>query len=86
MAPTDRYKEDLDERVHTLFQRCPALCAFAVSEHGPAPADLTCHPPQHGAQVELILEEVSRMLLEFADEGPEAAGLLRGRTFARSVH
>ncbi len=79
-----RFEVDLAARVDALFRRCPTLCGFSMQEDDLL--DLTCHPLPDRERAELILGEISQMLVELADEQPEAAELLRGRTFARTVH
>jgi hypothetical protein len=81
-----RFEADLALRVDALFRRCPALCGFSVQGGEPDLLDLTCYPTPDPAWAEVILGEVSQMLIELADEQPEAAVLLRGRTFARAFH
>ena len=79
-----RLEADLAARVDVLFRRCPTLCGFLMQEGDLL--DLTCHPLPNREQAEAVLGEVSQMLQELLDEQPEAAELLRGRTFARTVH
>ena len=81
-----RFEADLAARVDALFGRCPALCGFSVQQGEPDLLDLTCYPTPDRARAELILGEVSQMLFDLVDEQPEAAELLRGRTFARMFH
>jgi len=81
-----RFEADLAARVAALFGRCPALCGFSVQAGEPDLLDLTCYPTPDRERAELILHEVSGMLLELVDEQPQAAELLRGRTFARAFH
>jgi len=66
--------------------RCPVLCGFAVQERGLIPSHLACHPALDSGEEEKVLAEIEEMLLELANEQPESAGLLYGRTFARIVH
>jgi hypothetical protein len=73
----------LQEMLEALFRRRPDLQGFAVRPDRPLPWHLACHP-QHDEQA--ALEEIAQTLLELVEERPEAAALLRGRTFARSVH
>jgi hypothetical protein len=80
----DTLIQEIDERLEALFQRCPELHGFAVRLDRPLPWHLTCHPAHHGEQA--ALDEIAQMLIELIDERPEAAELLRGRTFARTVH
>ena len=84
MAP--HLDADLEARVEALFGRCPALCGFSVQVGEPFLVDLTCYPTPDGERAQVILGEVSQMLSEIEAERPEAAELLRGRTFARSLH
>ena len=77
---------DLAARVETLFGRCPSLCGFSVQDGEPFLVDLTCYPTPDSERTRAILGEVSQMLSEIEAERPEAAELLRGRTFARILH
>lgn len=79
----DALLSEIRERLETLFRRCPSLHGFAVRPDRPLPWHLACHP-QHDEQA--ALDEIAQTLLELIEERPEAAGLLRGRTFARTVH
>ena len=81
-----QFEADLANRVQTLFARCPALCGFSVEGGGAQVLDLTCYPAPDAERMEVILGEVSGLLSELAEEEPRAVELLRGRTFARSVH
>lgn len=81
-----RFEEDLSARLEVLFRRCPALCGFTVQEDVVAPSYLTCHPAQDQEGAEALLGEVTQMLNDLAEERPEGAQLLHGRTFARVVH
>jgi hypothetical protein len=76
--------EHLQEMLEALFRRCPELQGFAVRPDRPLPWHLACHPSEQGEQA--VLGEIARMLLDVIDERPEAAELLRGRTFARTIH
>jgi hypothetical protein len=95
-----RLESDLAARLETLFQRCPALHGFSV-QHGASVdrervvrglqdslylADVVSHWPLNGEQAELLVDEISQALFELVDERPEATALLRGRTFARTLH
>jgi hypothetical protein len=82
----DTLLQEIDERLETLFRRCPQLHGFAVRPDRPLPWELTCQPAQHGEQAEAVLREIAQMLIDLVDERPEAAELLRGRTFARTLH
>ena len=49
-------------------------------------ADVVLHEPLNGEQAATLVGEISEALLELVDERPEATALLRGRTFARTLH
>ena len=83
----DKLQADLAARIDTLFQRCPPLCGFSVQTEGElCLTDIACHPALDGDQLAVLCEEVAQTLIELVDERPEAARLLAGRTFARSLH
>jgi hypothetical protein len=95
-----RLEADLTARVDTLFRRCPALCGFTIQEGSKLTreravehlegdlflADLVCHPIMDDDRSAELCEAISHTLLEMVDERPELAGLLAGRTFARTLH
>lgn len=96
----DRLESDLAARVQMLFQRCPALYGFSVQQASSVTrerialclegdlflADVALHQPLDREQAATLVEEISEELLELVDERPEATALLRGRTFARTLH
>lgn len=74
----------VDERIATLFQRLPMLSGFWVhSDLSAADVWLDTWPGWNPSAE--VAEEVSRVLEDLVDERPDAADLLRGRTFARSL-
>jgi hypothetical protein len=77
--------DEIQEVMQTLFQRNPALCGFAVQEDLSF-SDIACHPALHGDEARELIDDISGALREIAEEDPEAAELLRGRTLARSFH
>ena len=95
-----RLEADLAGRIDALFRRCPGLYGFSVQEGANVTreraaahlegdlfvADLACHPALGRDYCAELCEEISHALLELVDEQPEAAGLLPGRTFARTMH
>lgn len=81
----ERLQADLAARVQGLFGRCPALCGFSLDGELFV-ADLACHPPLDGQRAAMVADEIAHALSELVDEEPEAAELIRGRTFARSLH
>jgi hypothetical protein len=90
----------LARRVGALFERCPMLSGFTVQEahalgrdrksealeRGLCIADVAvqCWPGLGATQA--LYDEIAEMLLELLDERPETYELVRGRTFARSLH
>lgn len=78
----------LEERLQSLFARCPELSGFSV--RGDAEelivSDVGISPRLSAEQYGEIFEDISATLCELLDEQPEAGELLRGRTFARTLH
>ena len=79
-----RARRLFDERVASLFERLPMLSGFWVDEDlSTTEAQLHTWPGwDPSAQV---AETIGSELHDLLDEQPEAAELLRGRTFARSL-
>ena len=90
----------LPPSIGALFRRWPALCGFTVQERASLTreraigllagelclADVEVHTwPGMEAPPELC-NEIARALLRLMDEHAEAEALLRGRTFARTLH
>ena len=81
----ERLKADLEASVAALFQRCPPLCGFSLDGEL-CVAQLACHPALDNQRAAVIAEEIVRALSELVDQEPQAAELIRGRTFARALH
>jgi hypothetical protein len=95
-----RFEVDLAACLELLFARWLPLHGFSVQESGDLGrqrcaghlegdlflADLACYPALDGEQAAALCEEISAELLELVEDRPEAAELLRGRTFARTLH
>jgi hypothetical protein len=81
----ERLQADLAARVDGLFRRCPWLCGFSLDGELFV-AELACHPPLDGQRAAMVADEIAHALSELVDEEPDAAELIRGRTFARSLH
>ncbi|HEX6295309.1 MAG TPA: hypothetical protein VFZ74_01920 [Burkholderiales bacterium] len=93
-------EEDLADRVGTIFERCPALYGFTVQECSVLPeelrslvlerelvvTDIGVYPRLNADQCEQIYNEIAVTLLDFMFERPSAKEVLRGRTFARTLH
>ena len=75
----------LEALVQTLFRRWPGLVGFSVEDAGELVlTEMETQP--WSVQPHELLDAVSVALLDFVDEAPEALELLRGRTFARTLH
>jgi hypothetical protein len=75
----------VSRHVHELFKRLPMLSGFWLRPDLKV-AELSVFTwPGYTAGAGLY-EAVMQSLVEFAEECPEAAQLMRGRTFARAVH
>jgi len=78
----------LEEQLQSLFARCPELSGFSV--RGEADelfvSDVGISPRLGAEQYGEIYQEIANTLSVLLDEQPEAGELLRGRTFARTVH
>ena len=80
--------DQVELQLQLLFSRCPELSGFSVrgddgelfvSDVGIAPR---LSPEQYGE----IYQDIALTLSELLEERPEAGELLRGRTFARTLH
>jgi hypothetical protein len=92
--------DDLSARVSDLFGRYPALQGFSVQGANALPeavrnnvmantlvvAEVGCDPLFGSDYSERVSDEIALSLLDFVKERPEAAELLRDRTFARVLH
>jgi hypothetical protein len=92
--------EALPSQIASLFERQPALWGFSVRGRDEVPdhcsraddedplfvGDIGISPAINAEQYAEIFEEVVAALVELLSEEPEAAEILRGRTFARVLH
>ena len=93
-------KNELPAPIRSLFARYPALSGFSVRGLADVPdscsrsgddselfvSDIGVCPSLSTEQYGEIFEEIATTLSELLAEQPEATELLRGRTFARSLH
>jgi hypothetical protein len=79
---------DLAERLAALFRRRPTLCGFSVHDPLVLPfvTELCIYPPSGLAAPVELYREVVATLAQLVEEFPETTELLRGRTFARTLH
>jgi hypothetical protein len=100
MGAAQDLEADLGARVQALFGRCPELCGFLVEERVvEAPvgesgarelelyiAGIDVFPALGSAQSETLVAQISAALADLLEDSPEAADLLAGRTFVRTMH
>jgi hypothetical protein len=78
-------EEIVENHVAALFGRLPMLCGFVLA-HDLEVAEVTVHTWPGYTAGEDLYEELMQALVDLAEERPDAALLMRGRTFARIVH
>ena len=78
----------LQEQLDSLFARCPDLCGFSVREEAEElyVSDIGISPRLSAEQYGEIYQDIAETLGELLEEEPQAGELLRGRTFARTLH
>jgi hypothetical protein len=83
-----RDRQHIQDELESLFARCPDLCGFSVrgddkelfvSDVGISPR---ISPQQYGE----IFQDIASTLADLLEEQPAAGEILRGRTFARTLH
>jgi len=78
----------VEQQLQLLFSRCPELSGFSV--RGEADelfvSDVGVTPKLSAEQYGEIYQDIAQTLFELLEERPEASELLRGRTFARTLH
>jgi hypothetical protein len=80
-----RTEEIVESHLAALFGRFPMLYGFAL-RHDLEVTEVTVHGwPGYGAGQDLY-QALLQGLADLAEERPDAALLMRGRTFARTVH
>src|SRR4029079_10287266 len=94
--PTRSPRDPIEHRVATaiagVFMRYPHLTGFVLQEPSEAAegqlavVDVGFAVPLSEAAREKVLEQIRAAVTQLVSERPEAADLLRERTFARSFH
>jgi hypothetical protein len=83
-----RVVDQIEQRLQLLFSRCPELSGFSI--RGDAEdlfvSDVGIAPRLSAEQYGEIYQDIALTLSELLEERPEASELLRGRTFARTLH
>jgi hypothetical protein len=88
MSIRQQVVSQVEQQLLLLFSRCPELSGFSV--RGEADdlivSDVGITPRLSSEQYGEIYQEIAATLSELLEERPEAGELLRGRTFARTLH
>jgi hypothetical protein len=93
-------KKPVPAPIESLFQRYPALSGFSVRGLDDVPdncsrsgddselfvSDVGVSPSLSSEQYGEIFQEIATTLSDLLAEQPEVTELLRGRTFARTLH
>jgi hypothetical protein len=91
---------DVEAKMRALFARCPALCGFTVQDRASLPAEVAgpipdadlyvteigIYPKLDAAQYGDLYDEITLAISDLVHEQPGAYDVLRGRTFARTLH
>jgi hypothetical protein len=83
-----KIQSQLEHQVESLFARCPELCGFSVRSENDElfVSDVGIAPRLSAQQYGEIFQDIARTLADLLEDEPEAEELLRGRTFARTLH
>jgi len=83
-----KIQSQLDQQVESLFERCPELWGFSVRSENDElfVSDVGIAPRLSAQQYGEIYQDIARTLADLLEEDPTAEQLLRGRTFARTLH
>jgi hypothetical protein len=83
-----KIQTELQTQVDSLFARCPELWGFSVRSENDElfVSDVGIAPRLSAEQYGEIFQDIAKTLSDVLEEAPEASELLRGRTFARSLH
>jgi hypothetical protein len=83
-----KIQSQLEHQVESLFARCPELWGFSVRSENDElfVSDVGIAPRLSAQQYGEIFQDIARTLADVLEEEPESCELLKGRTFARSMH
>jgi hypothetical protein len=87
-------------KINTLFSRCPALAGFSVQDRSTLPekfdgqipdadlyvTEIGIFPKLDAEQYGHIFDEITVAISDLVYEHPKSYEVLRGRTFARTLH
>ena len=99
-ADQGRIEADVESKIRALFARCPTLCGFAVQDRASLPqsadglipdadlyvTEIGIFPRLSAEQYGDIYDEITVAISDLVHHQPRAYDLLRGRTFARTLH
>jgi len=80
----ERVEAVIEGRIDALFRRIPILCGFALEEDL-QPIEVAVQTWPGYVAGEELYEDILTTLVDLVEERPDAAELLRGRTFARQL-
>jgi hypothetical protein len=80
----ERVEAVIDGRIGALFKRIPVLCGFSLLVDL-QPAEVAVHSWPGYVAGEELYEDIVATIVDIVEERPDAAELLRGRTFARHL-
>ena len=83
-----KIQTQLEQQVESLFSRCPELWGFSVRTENDElyVSDVGIAPRLSAQQYGEIFQDIARTLADVLEEEPEVSELLKGRTFARTLH
>jgi len=83
MSP--RTEADLAACTRALFGRWPELRGFTLRADTGFGVEVTCFPALGRESEDELFADISEALADLVETRPEAAVLMRGRTFARAL-
>ena len=99
-AQVGRMEQAVRDKVAALFARCPTLSGFSVQDRSTLPekfdgqipdadlyvTEIGIFPKLNSDQYGSIFDEITIAISDLVYEMPKAYDVLRGRTFARTLH
>ena len=81
-------RQIIQDELESLFARCPDLCGFSVRGESDElfVSDIGIAPRLSAEQYGEIFQDIAKTLSELLEAEPGASDILRGRTFARTLH
>jgi hypothetical protein len=99
-AQPTRLETTVEAKIRGLFARCPTLHGFSVQDRAMLPRDVDRNSipdadlfvteigifPKLDSQFDEIFDEITLAISDLVKDQPQAYEILRGRTFARTLH